>query len=192
MTNGQQDEREIEFMRFMDDADGESDKGFLLSASAYLELIIERCVRAYLLMSPASKRLLRRDGPFGTHSARVDLCFCVGIVDEHESETLRILANLRNKFAHQFMADLTSKEAFNEVLDFAKLVGLEELDRADAMKLRQKGTRSLLNVATLILADNLRERDLLVDSMAKNLRFDFSQMHRDVQRRLEEIQDKKK
>lgn len=182
------DDRKNEFWLFIRAGDDESDRGHVLCAGAYLELCVERALRAFLVKVKPAERLLRADGPLGSHGARVDLSECLGIISMFEADALRLFARLRNTFAHQLDAKLDAGPINDRILAFAKLVCLEELDEEVASGITNKGPRALLTVSTFILADWLRDRDLLIAEMAEPTRIDFSEMHRSVQDILEEAE----
>jgi DNA-binding MltR family transcriptional regulator len=177
-----------EFWTFVSSGDTESDRGSILVSGAYLELCIDRLISAYLRKSKSSERLLRKDGPLGSYIARLDLCYCLGLIDEQELRSLRLFARIRNKFAHSIFISAESNEVNDQALELAKQVGLESLETHTFEKLVAMGARHLLFVSAFIMADRVRERDQLVDQMIDNLRLDFSSFHHELMELVEEAE----
>ena len=80
--------------------DGESERGSVLVVSAALDEALLALLEARLLQGRRTKQLLSRSGPVSAFSARIDLCFAVGAVNEGEQRLLHKIRKIRNDCAH--------------------------------------------------------------------------------------------
>jgi DNA-binding MltR family transcriptional regulator len=50
----------------------------------------------------AVEKLIGPYGPIGTNGARYNLAYCLGLITEEERDDLKLIADIRNRLAHQF------------------------------------------------------------------------------------------
>gem|GEM_PF-5869052 len=176
--------RHAEFKHFLWAADNETDRGLVLSSSAYLEIQVERITQALLGRNPHSNILLRNDGPLGTFSSRINLCTCFLAISEFECKALKLISNIRNDFAHRLLIDFEAIAIRDKATELAKHV-LAELDKGTRTKLIAQGGKSCFIVSSFIISDRLKIRDTLIDKMQNTHKFDFISMNDDIQQILD-------
>ncbi|MFW1945318.1 transcriptional regulator [Acinetobacter guillouiae] len=91
----------IDFNKFLDSLNNESDRAVPLITAALIEEILHRTLQAFLCDVSASKKIL--DGfnaPLGTFSSKIDACYALGLIDEHEYNEINLIRKIRNEFAH--------------------------------------------------------------------------------------------
>jgi DNA-binding MltR family transcriptional regulator len=80
----------------------ESDRGFALTAAAWIDDAIEEVIRSrFVENKKAADELLTGDAPLATLSARIKLLYCMGIITEEVRKDLNIIRAIRNLFAHE-------------------------------------------------------------------------------------------
>jgi DNA-binding MltR family transcriptional regulator len=81
----------------------QTDRASAIVSSALLEELLERLVLAFLMDHQAAKRDLF-DGmtPLSTMSAKINLAYYLGLLEQNEFEDLKLIKNIRNDFAHSF------------------------------------------------------------------------------------------
>lgn len=83
----------------------ESDRVVAIVGAAYLDSLLEKLLRAVLIDTPdEADRLLRPDAPLGSNGSRAQLAYCLGLIRVDQRDDLKIVAKIRNLFAHDFKA----------------------------------------------------------------------------------------
>lgn len=137
--------------------DSESDRGMVLSASAYFECFLESCLRMYFLPCAETDQLLSPNGALGTASARLACCKALRILEDFQINTLRKIFQIRNKFAHDLMVDFEAQGISDKVSDLFALA----YKHFDAKPLK-KNPRNLFSVSCLVLALDMQRREISV------------------------------
>jgi len=81
----------------------EGGRGAVLLGAARLDLALEKLLKA--TMHPhtgGDDNLFDPDRPFGTFSAKIALCFRLGLINKEVEHALQMLRKVRNEFAHSF------------------------------------------------------------------------------------------
>ena len=95
----------IEFKKFLDASNKESERGLALICAAMLDDLLEKSIRAFLLDREETGKLLEGfNAPLGTLSARELAAFALGVVSETEYRECEKLRKIRNIFAHNIHA----------------------------------------------------------------------------------------
>jgi DNA-binding MltR family transcriptional regulator len=94
----------IEVMSEMDREFHESpDRVIAVIGAAYMDSMLDRLLRAAFIQSSQDvERMLRPDGPLGSNGSRYQLCYCLGLIAREQRDDLKIIAKIRNAFAHDF------------------------------------------------------------------------------------------
>lgn len=97
-------EPEIDELReFLNEFNGESEKGSVLSAAAYLDERLSELLISYLAEVNESKDLLYGfNAPLGTLSSRTKACYSLSLIQENEFNEVNIIRKIRNEFAHSW------------------------------------------------------------------------------------------
>ena len=94
------DSRMQDFFSIMNDG---NDLACVLLGVNYLDEILRAILNTRLKRSEVTENILNPSSGFlGTFSNRRDLVYCLGIVDKKIYNDLRIIAEIRNTFAHSF------------------------------------------------------------------------------------------
>jgi len=90
-----------DFARFTAELQRETDRGLALVGAALLDEKLAETLRLFFCEGKAAEALLKEgDAPLGTFSARIELCFALGLIDEFEYQEINLLRKVRNEFAH--------------------------------------------------------------------------------------------
>lgn len=81
----------------------DSDRVIAVVGAAYLDDCVESLLRAALRDDfDAVDGLVGQFGPLGSNGARARLAYCLGLVSRDHYDDLRRVADIRNKFAHNY------------------------------------------------------------------------------------------
>mgnify|MGYP001563931742 CR=1 FL=1 len=90
------------FNAFMNEFVTESDRAAVVLGAAKIDSLLCGLLDKRLLPHPASEDdLLEGDAPLATFSARIRVCYRLGLIDEQFTKLLHIFRRLRNAFAHE-------------------------------------------------------------------------------------------
>jgi hypothetical protein len=103
----------------------ESDRGLVMSVGHFLDMFLERILRAYLVDTPVTSKLFKgMNAAFGTFSNRIDAAYALGLIDAHEHLGLEGVRGLRNVCAHAVAPDFESDEAVKASVKLATYAGM--------------------------------------------------------------------
>ena len=78
----------------------ESDRAVAILATSYLEVLLEKLLRTKLIQNPVVNRLFTGNGPLASLSARIDICYALGLMPDYVLQDLTLIRRIRNHFAH--------------------------------------------------------------------------------------------
>ena len=79
------------------------DRIVAIVGAAYLESTFDSLLRAVFIDAPdEADHLLRPDAPLGSNGARYQLAYCLGLITREQRDDLKLIAKIRNAFAHDF------------------------------------------------------------------------------------------
>ena len=110
----------------------ESDRASVILAVAMLDQALESLLRCHLVAIPNSEDSML-DGayaPISTFSARIDLCFRLGLISSRFSRDLHIVRRIRNGFAHNVTGcsfeDSAARNRVSELLRTSRVVEMHQ------------------------------------------------------------------
>jgi hypothetical protein len=80
----------------------ESDNACVINGAAFLDAVLAGIIDRRLRDSDAKRRLMSPDGALGTYGARVDLAYCLKLIEKSRYDDLKTIGRIRNRFAHSF------------------------------------------------------------------------------------------
>jgi mannitol operon repressor len=88
---------------FSKEFNGETDRGAALVGAALVDNRLEELLRAHLADNPVSEDLLTGGATavLGSFSARIKMCYALGLITKLEYEECEIVRKVRNAFAHR-------------------------------------------------------------------------------------------
>ncbi len=110
---------------YQDLLQAESPRGQVLISMGFLEEQLKQILLAFLIDGSGSTNLIAKgNAPLGTLSARIEACFALGLITEHEHHDLNQLRKIRNDFAH----DIHTTFKTQSVVDRCKTLRLKAHD----------------------------------------------------------------
>lgn len=99
------------FVEFLNDFNKETERGAVLSATAYIDHLLERTLAAFLIANDSGFNLTNGfNAPLGTFSARIAACHAMGLISEQEFKECNLLRKIRNRFAHEIRLSFRDAE----------------------------------------------------------------------------------
>lgn len=138
------------FLRVSDELRGESERGAIILAFAWIDEELTRALKKFCLPSPhvseKGDELFGVGRPIGDTATKIDLAFRLGLIRGQTHKSLHILRKLRNDFAH-----MSSRLTFetDSVRDRVRILFELQQDMTDAIL---ASTRENPNIATLFHA----------------------------------------
>jgi DNA-binding MltR family transcriptional regulator len=79
----------------------ESDRAAVILGTAKLDFLLYQLLGSFMVASYSNEDpLFENDGPLSTFSARINLSYRLGLVDEEFAKALHLVRKIRNDFAH--------------------------------------------------------------------------------------------
>lgn len=75
------------------------DRAAAITAAAVLDDMLSVLLESYFVLSSKTTSELLKNH-LSEFSARIDLCYCIGLISEAEEKDLHIIRRIRNSFAH--------------------------------------------------------------------------------------------
>lgn len=100
----------FEFSRLFDYEEA-SDRAGAIVGSAFLETLMNEMLGNFLVDDEREvRRFLQPEGPLGTFGGKISACYCLGLIDETVKDDLRLVAKIRNRFAHELRVDFSDPQ----------------------------------------------------------------------------------
>ena len=127
-----------ECARFNKDLQGETDRGTAIVGAAVLEELLGHLIERSLIDDEAASRELLANpyAPLGTFASRIAAAYCLGLIGDMERGDLKLIKNIRNRFAHGLPGLCFDDKAISErclklqVPQMVPKLGLEECSRS--------------------------------------------------------------
>jgi len=92
--------KEVE--KFIDEFKNESDRAVVIIGAAKIDnLLMELLLNKLMPNVSGNDELFDGDSPLSTFSAKINLCYRIGIIDAELTRALHIIRRIRNSFAHE-------------------------------------------------------------------------------------------
>ncbi len=80
-----------------------TDRVIAVVGAAYLDSMLDRLLRrVFIDQQQDVDRLLRPDGALGSNGSRYQLAYCLGLITLDQRDDMKMIAKIRNEFAHDF------------------------------------------------------------------------------------------
>ena len=97
----------LEFARRFDYGE-DSDRAVAIIGPTFLDALLRDILIEFMVDDPKEvTKLLQPDGPLGTYGSRVTACYCLGLIGKIIAADLRLVAKVRNRFAHDLRANFS-------------------------------------------------------------------------------------
>lgn len=99
-----------EFHELFNKREGIDERAIAIVGAAFLDSILEHTLINFMVDDEKETiRLLGYDQAMGTFSSRITAVYCLGLICKTVRDDLRIVAKIRNKFAHELRASFDSE-----------------------------------------------------------------------------------
>jgi hypothetical protein len=96
-----------------------SDRSLAIVGAAFVDTLMEHILRNFLVADEKEvARLLKPDQALGTFGSRAVLIYCLGLVGKIIRNDLRLLAKIRNRFAHDLRVSFEDEPVRSWCRDF--------------------------------------------------------------------------
>ena len=86
----------------IDEIGKQSDRGAALIASSYLEDVLESSLKSLIWSdTKTNKEVFAGTGPFATFSAKINVCYMLGLYPQEIQKICHTVRKIRNEFAHE-------------------------------------------------------------------------------------------
>lgn len=75
----------------------------VLLSTSFIEQRLAALLHQYFINGDTTRTLLSHTGIIGTLSARADLAYCLGLISKAVLRNIRLLGEIRNRFAHNIL-----------------------------------------------------------------------------------------
>ncbi|HUT43673.1 MAG TPA: MltR family transcriptional regulator, partial [Desulfobacterales bacterium] len=78
----------------------ESDRAASVLAGSYIEHMLGKFIRSYMVEDIKEDKLFAGFGPFATFSRRINTAYAFGLISKNDRDDLKKIQEIRNQFAH--------------------------------------------------------------------------------------------
>ena len=91
-----------DFQGFLDEFQKENDRSAAIIGAAFLDEHLKQLLANFMVDDPYEvKELLSGESPLGSFGARIRAAYCLGLISHEYFESLKLIKDVRNAFAHQ-------------------------------------------------------------------------------------------
>ena len=91
-----------DFQGFLDEFQKENDRSAAIIGAAFLDEHLKQLLVNFMVDDPNEvKELLSGESPLGSFGARIRAAYCLGLISYQYFESLKLIKDVRNAFAHQ-------------------------------------------------------------------------------------------
>jgi len=88
-----------------------SDRAVAIVGPAFLDTLLTEMLVNFLIDDHKEvQKLMEPDGPLGTFGAKVSAAYCLGLIGDIIKSDLRLVAKVRNRFAHELRVDFSDEK----------------------------------------------------------------------------------
>ena len=86
-----------------------NDRALAIVGATFLDTQLEHLARSFLVENSSEvDKLLAYDQPLGTFGNRIRTAYCLGLISKNIRDDLRLVAKIRNRFAHDLICSFDS------------------------------------------------------------------------------------
>jgi DNA-binding MltR family transcriptional regulator len=100
----------LEFVHLFDYTEA-NDRAVAIVGPAFLDALLTEMLINFLVDDEKEvTKLIQPTGPIGAFADKVTFCYCLGLIGETVKTDLRIVAKVRNRFAHDLYANFNDNQ----------------------------------------------------------------------------------
>lgn len=156
MVESSFDDRFGEWQAFMAAITDQSELGQVLIVATYLDEQLERMLQWFMVDGRFSKDMASGPGsPIGSFSAKIQMAYALGLIDEEEEGSIQAIRKVRNEFAHNITIDFSKAKVRDKLAPLLWVTGDDKMGTQDGYELFLLGSQRLV-MRLLNRADHVR------------------------------------
>jgi DNA-binding MltR family transcriptional regulator len=92
---------------FFKSLEQENDRAFAIISGCLIDNMLERLIRAFYIKDPAVKSIFKSDHMLQSLSSKINIAYFSGLLPKTIYHDLKIICEIRNKFAHETIVNFT-------------------------------------------------------------------------------------
>jgi len=109
MESGERSEeahKELSYLEpYWQSLEGETDRGTAVLSAILLDGLLEQLIQASFIKDPRVKQIFKNDHVLQSFYAKINLAYFAGLIPKPFFEDLKLICEIRNKFAHSVVSD---------------------------------------------------------------------------------------
>jgi DNA-binding MltR family transcriptional regulator len=153
-----------ELSEFLQEFNGESDRGAVLTAGAYLDERLSEMLKGFLAeVKETDDLLFGFNAPIGTFSSRIKAAYSLGLIQENEFKELNTIRKIRNEFGHSWKKVSFETQQIKDLCSNLPWLGPTELEE-------EANAKGRFNFAVAILLTDFLWRARLVKKEQREIK----------------------
>ena len=151
----------------------QTDRGAAIIGAALVDDVLARAILGkFIPLSSTKKKALFGGGPLGTYEAKIDLAYALGLLTDLMVADLKVIGNIRNKFAHR---PTTVGFSDKDIMDLCSCLKTGQIDKdedwvKDPRNIYTAACTTLVAVLAIIEVDRIDEETRALErSLAQRL-----------------------
>lgn len=126
------DQRLSEHSAFREAVSDQSELGQILITGSFVDNQLRIILESFLVEGRAGADLLDgMNAPIGTFSARIQVAYALGLIDQREYDSITAIRRIRNEFAHKITTDFGNAALTKHFNKLAWAAGKDEVGKLD-------------------------------------------------------------
>jgi len=101
----------LESQEFFEEMKKETDRGVALIGAEFINAILEQVLKSHFIDNAKHvNALLKKNQPLGSLWSRSEIAYCIGLLPEPTFHDLDLIRQIRNEFAHNYVAQTFDSE----------------------------------------------------------------------------------
>lgn len=114
------------FLKFTTVYENETLRGKMLVTMGFIEDLLAQAIKSFLVNDNEAVLKGFASRSLGSASAKFNMAFLLGLIDDHELKIIEKMAKIRNEFAHQPFVRADNLDLSNHFRNLAKLIGTDQ------------------------------------------------------------------
>lgn len=155
-----------EIFNFRLHLDTETDRGCALMAAAFLDELLKKLLKSFLVDDQKSfNSLFSGSGGLSTFSSRIDMAYLLGLIPLNVKRDLHLIRKIRNVFAHSMdIIDFNHPSIASRCVELSLNVFQDQLTPRKAFNRVAFGIAGIINGATITTERRIVKQDINLDS----------------------------
>ncbi|MEP7128691.1 MAG: MltR family transcriptional regulator [Chitinophagales bacterium] len=149
------------------------ERAIAIIGGTFLEMALERLLRAFFPEEENEvNKLFEFNQPLGNLSSKINLSYCLGLIDKLIKEDLDVVRKVRNKFAHDLYASFKDEQikSWSKQLKFHKIsMMMQPPEGASELQIFQVGVNQMISHISGCISTSRSEKRKTKDDLKQFL-----------------------